>query len=239
MPPSHHHHHRSLSLESAHSSSPRSPSPPSQTFHSSILPHSIPTPALLESVAGAAHYSGVKVDPEALKHRRASMDRRSSANESVKADHQRIMADLKELYCCRPTVEIFERSWNKDAVFEDPLSYCKGYNEYAAQAPYFLSDWCLQPKLFSKSETLSTRIMSSTSSPNRLVFAQKQEYTPRLFGRKKVIDSIIVVDLDREEKILRLVDQWDGKVPTWFGSHTLRRANAKVAPWLVHVPKQA
>ncbi len=151
MPPNHHHHHRSLSLESAHSSSPRSPSPPSQTFHSSILPHSIPTPALLESVAGAAHYSGVKVDPEALKHRRASMDRRSSANEPVKADHQRIMADLKELYCCRPTVEIFERSWNKDAVFEvcchlvcvrrlwihflqDPLSYCKGYNEYAAQA---------------------------------------------------------------------------------------------------------
>ncbi|KAK0483440.1 hypothetical protein IW261DRAFT_1561265 [Armillaria novae-zelandiae] len=217
MPPNHHHHHRSLSLESAHSSSPRSPSPPSQTFHSSILPHSIPTPALLESVAGAAHYSGVKVDPEALKHRRASMDRRSSANEPVKADHQRIMADLKELYCCRPTVEIFERSWNKDAVFE----------------------WFALPKLFSKSETLSTRIMSSTSSPNRLVFAQKQEYTPRLFGRKKVIDSIIVVDLDREEKIVRLVDQWDGKVPTWFGSHTLRRANAKVAPWLVHVPKHA
>ncbi|PBK77956.1 hypothetical protein ARMSODRAFT_946796 [Armillaria solidipes] len=237
MPPNHHHHHhhhhhRSLSLESAHSSSPRSPSPPSQTFHSSILPHSIPTPALLESVAGAAHYSGVKVDPESLKHKRASMDRRSSTNEPVKADHQRIMADLKELYCCRPTVEIFERSWNKDAVFEDPLSYCKGYNEYAAQ-------WFALPKLFSKSETLSTRIMSSTSSPNRLVFAQKQEYTPRLFGRKKVIDSIIVVDLDREEKILRLVDQWDGKVPTWFGSHTLRRANAKVAPWLVHVPKQA
>ncbi|KAK0210569.1 hypothetical protein DFS33DRAFT_1370990 [Desarmillaria ectypa] len=226
MPPNHHHHHRSLSLESAHSTSPRSPSPPSQTFHSSILPHSIPTPALLESVAGAAHYSGIKVDPEALKHRRASMERRESCNnEPVKADHQRIMADLKELYCCRPTVEIFERSWNKNAVFEDPLSYCKGYNEYAAQ-------W------FALSETLSTRIMSSTSFPNRLVYAQKQEYTARLFGRKKVIDSIIVVDLDREEKIVRLVDQWDGKVPTWFGSHTLRRANAKIAPWLIHVPKQ-
>ncbi|KAK0199206.1 hypothetical protein DFS33DRAFT_1388906 [Desarmillaria ectypa] len=111
MPPNHHHHHRSLSLESAHSTSPRSPSPPSQTFHSSILPHSIPTPALLESVAGAAHYSGIKVDPEALKHRRG---------------------ELEGTYCCRPTVEIFERSWNKNAVFEDPLSYCKGYNEYAA-----------------------------------------------------------------------------------------------------------
>ncbi|KAG7452691.1 uncharacterized protein BT62DRAFT_18530 [Guyanagaster necrorhizus] len=234
MPPSHHHHHhRSLSRGSTRSLSPRSPSPPSQTFHSSILPHPIPTPALVESVAGAAHYSGVKVDPETLKHRRASIDRReTSTNEPVKADHQRIMADLKELYCCRPTMEIFERSWNKDAVFEDPLSYCKGYKEYAAQ-------WFVLPKLCSKSETLSTRIMSSTSSPNRLVFAQKQEYTARLFGHKKVIDSIVVVDLDREEKIVRLVDQWDGKVPTWFGSHTLRRANAKVVPWLVHVPKQA
>ena len=54
---------------------------------------------------------------------------------------------------------------------------------------------------------------------------------------RQVIESIIVVDLDEDEKIVKLVDQWDGTLPTWFGSHTLRRINAKVAPWLVHVPK--
>jgi len=30
----------------------------------------------------------------------------------------RIMADLKELYCCRPSKEIFERTWRPDAIFE-------------------------------------------------------------------------------------------------------------------------
>lgn len=39
-------------------------------------------------------------------------------------------------------------------------------------------------KLFSKSETTSTRVMSSTTSPNRLVFAQTQVYSSRLLGKK-------------------------------------------------------
>lgn len=43
---------------------PQPPSPtlnlPTQTYHSSLLPRSIPTPALLDSVAGGAHYSGVE-----------------------------------------------------------------------------------------------------------------------------------------------------------------------------------
>lgn len=33
--------------------------------------------------------------------------------------------------------------------------------------------------------------MSSTHHPNRLVFYQSQEYTTRLFGRKKVIEYSI------------------------------------------------
>lgn len=101
---------------SHHSPPPRSPSPPSQTFHPTIP--TVPTPALLESVAGGAHYSGIRVDPEGL-HK--SRRRRSSVQygpEDINSDHRQIMDDLKELYCCRPTREIFERSWRKDAIFE-------------------------------------------------------------------------------------------------------------------------
>jgi len=55
-----------------------------------------------------------------------------------------------------------------------------------------------------------------------------------------VIESIIVVDLDENDKIIRLVDQWDGKdLPSWFGASFLRLLNAKVAPWLFHAPKLA
>jgi hypothetical protein len=129
------------------SSSPRSPSPPSQTYYPSIL--TVPTPALVESAAGGAHYSGVKVDSEMLlKHRRNSSFKQHT---DIKHYHQRILDDLTELYCCRPSQEIFERSWHRDAEFEvhslsfppesasylaiiqDPLSKCKGYDEYAAQ----------------------------------------------------------------------------------------------------------
>ena len=55
---------------------------------------------------------------------------------------------------------------------------------------------------------------------------------------RKIIESISVVDMDENEKIIRLVDQWDGQeMPNWFGSSFLRVLNAKVTPWLIRVPK--
>ncbi|KAF9264885.1 hypothetical protein L218DRAFT_862445 [Marasmius fiardii PR-910] len=221
---------------SGHSHTARPASPPSQTFHPSILPRSVPTPALVESVASAAHYSGARVDTETTAHRRSSSQRRSSSHHDVKEEHRKVLEDLKELYECRPTTELLKRSWDENAVFEDPLVSCKGYHEYAAQV-------CdSQPKLFSKSETLSTRIMSSTNAPNRLVYSQKQEYTFRYLAFDhlglNVINSIITIDLDDSNRIIRLVEQWDGKdLPTRFGSGLLRRANAKVTPWIVRIPK--
>jgi len=189
----------------------------------------MPTPALVESAAGGAHYSGVKVDPETLlKHRRNSSLKQ---HKDIEHYHQHILEDLTELYCCRPTREIFERSWHRDAEFEDPLSKCKGFDEYAAQ-------WFAMPKFFSHSEQVSKRVMSSTNEPNRLIYHQVQEYTTRWLKKKKTIESVIVVDMDQNEKIIRLVDQWDGQeLPNWFGASFLRVLNAKVTPWLIHVPK--
>jgi hypothetical protein len=55
---------------------------------------------------------------------------------------------------------------------------------------------------------------------------------------EKVMESIVTIDLDENEKITRLVDQWDGKEPpTRYGAYWARRANARLLPWLVHVPK--
>jgi len=209
---------------------PRSPTSPTITYHPSLFPANIPTPALLESAVGGAHYSGVKIERDTRKLRRDSSGKRTS-HLQVNGDHQRVLHDLKELYCCRPTREILERRWRPDARFEDHFCQCTGFDEYAAQ-------WYAMPKWFSKSETVSTRVLSSTKSPNRLVYAQTQEYIMRLMGRKKTVKSIIVVDLDDDEKIIRLVDQLDGKdLPTRFGASWLRIMHAKVIPWLVHVPK--
>ena len=92
-----------------------SPPLPTQTHHPSII---VPTLALVESVAGAAHYSGTNVDPDSIKRRRGSREKHSSHHENVEREHQRVLDDLHELYCCRPTSEIFDRTWRRDAVFE-------------------------------------------------------------------------------------------------------------------------
>lgn len=89
---------------------------PTQTYHSSILPSSIPIPALVDSAAGGAHYAGVKVDGgSAMRHRRSSSQQHHT---ELNHEHRRVLDDLTELYCCRPTLEIFERSWSNDAEFQ-------------------------------------------------------------------------------------------------------------------------
>jgi len=128
---------------------PRSPPSPTLTFHPSILPANIPTPALLESVAGGAHYSGVKIERDTSKIRRSSSGKHTS-HMQIKGDHQQVLDDLTELYCCRPTREILERRWRPDARFEvrriwlidctglneyfqNSLCQCTGFDQYAAQ----------------------------------------------------------------------------------------------------------
>ena len=49
---------------------------PSLTYHNSLLPRSIPTPALLDSALGGAHYSGAS-GVESVNERRRSMRRLS------------------------------------------------------------------------------------------------------------------------------------------------------------------
>ncbi|KAG5639594.1 hypothetical protein H0H81_010796 [Sphagnurus paluster] len=200
-------HRRTLSRESTGSNPPRSPSPTTLTYHPTILP--IPTPALVESVAGAAHYSGVRLEHmSSLKRRRSSHDA-GDVHTQLKPSHQRVLEDLRELYECRPTLEIFERSWNKNAEFEVRFFESLGYI-------YLRS-----------SRTLCRSVMATLT------------YTTRLIKRQKIINSIVIVDLDEDEKIIRMVDQWDGKeLPSWFGAHFLRVLNAKVTPWLVSVPKR-
>ena len=68
----------------------------------------------------------------------------------------------------------------------------------------------LQPKVFSKSETVSSRILSSTKTPNRIIYAQSQEYTLRLIGTKKV--SLYTLGLFCVYSLILLWRCVDGKI---------------------------
>ncbi|KAI5899978.1 uncharacterized protein SCHCODRAFT_02606647 [Schizophyllum commune H4-8] len=220
-----HSHAHSLSPEARR---PRSPSPgkPCSTFHPSLLP--VPTPSLVSSAASGARYTGGKVHSS---HRRSISHDHSEVHTELHADHERVLHDLKELYSGRPSPEIFERSWHPLAIFEDPYSKCKGITEIAAQ-------WYAMTKFLSNAEIISARVMSSTRHPNRLVFAQTVAYTYRYVGTTKTVSSIVIVDLDDKDRVIRLVDQWDGEAPpTHYGAELLRRGFGKLGPWLFRVPK--
>jgi len=188
---------------------------------------SLPTPGLLSSLAGAAHYTG---NPKFSKQDalRASFGARDVILEDQR---KQTLDDVLELFGAHPSLEIFERSWHHDAVFEDPWTKCVGYKEYTAQ-------WFSLPRVIPHSITLQHRVLSSTHNPHRIVFDQTQEYTIRFLRRKKIIQSLVTLELDEDGKIIRMEDRWNGEeMPRRWGAMWLRRLNGKTMPLFVRVPK--
>ncbi|KAH7889779.1 hypothetical protein F5I97DRAFT_1924298 [Phlebopus sp. FC_14] len=202
------------------------------THHASTIPMPGP-PKVAHSAAGGAHYTGASITTAGT--RRTELGEASRAPQPGKdgqTSRERIMNDLRELYCCRPTKAIFERTWHPEAMYEDPLIKCHGRSEYEAM-------WHVMPKLFSKSETISSRVLTSTRVPNRIICSQTQEYTLRLIGRKQRIESMITLDLDETDRIIQMEDKWYGKeLPTRYGALLARRLHGQVAPWVTKVPKE-
>jgi len=210
---------------------------PTQTYHTSLLPRSIPTMAMLDSAVGGAHYSGV----ESVNERRRSMRRHSDVvnsptsspsarRQSVQAEpnpvHLTVLDDIKDMYEGYATKEMLQKRWRKDAEYEDPFTRCKGLHEIAPQ-------WYALPRIYTKLAVTGRRVLSSTEHPNRLIMWQKHEYNIRVTGSKKVAESILVIDFDEEGKIARMVDQRRGvDPPTRWGAQQLRRLNGRVVPWV-------
>lgn len=96
--------------------------------------------------------------------------------------------------------------------YQDPLMCAHGYHEYAPQ-------WHGLPKVFSHSETIEYRLLSSTHNPNRITYYQTQQYTLRLFGIKYNLESIVVIGLDDDDMITKVEDKWSGHDhPTRYGA---------------------
>ena len=189
----------------------------------------LPTPGMLASLAGAAHYTG---NPQYSKQEAA---RASFGSKQVVLEDQRkqTVEDVLELFCAHPSLEIFDRSWNRDAVFEDPWTKCVGYKEYTAQ-------WFSLPRVVAQSTTVQYRVLSSTHHPHRIVVDQTQQYTLRYIKRKRTIHSLVFLELDEQGKIIKMEDRWNGEEPPRkWGALWLRRLNGKTAHLFVRVPRPA
>jgi hypothetical protein len=136
------------------------------------------------------------------------------------------MEDLKAMYEGHSTKEMVQNRWGKDATYEDPYTRCKGLSEIAPQ-------WYALPRMYTKLAITGRRVLASTENPNRLIMWQKHEYTVRVTGSKKVVESILVIDFDGDGKIVRMVDQRQGEdPPTRWGVQHLRRLNGRMVPWV-------
>ncbi|KAF8323144.1 hypothetical protein DL93DRAFT_631388 [Clavulina sp. PMI_390] len=186
-------------MSSTHGAHGGHASPPASAgYHNTTMP----TVGLITALPGAAHFSGGTSDIAAHTKFRPTF---ADGEDRTQLDpiRQQILNDTLQLFCARPTLEIFELHWRRDAIFEDPLRQCKGYKEYTAQ-------WFSLPKVVSSSRTISHRVLASTSSPSRIVYSQTQEYTMRITKRKKVVQSMVVIHLDNNNKITMLEDKWKG-----------------------------
>ncbi|PWN48260.1 hypothetical protein IE53DRAFT_370776 [Violaceomyces palustris] len=138
-----------------------------------------------------------------------------------------LIQDSQDLFCAKPSREIFHRSWNPQATFEDPICIAKGFREYAAQ-------WYSMPKIFSHSKTLS---WSPTKvDEEEIRFQQVQLYRVRGLGLEKVMESTVVLRLDEKGRIVSFQDRWDHKpLPNGRVSGFFRRLNARLVPYFVKV----
>jgi hypothetical protein len=106
-----------------------------------------------------------------------------------------------------------------------------GYSEYAAK-------WYNMPHLLRES-LISHHVVSSTYNPDRITYQQEQTYTPPGPGAKKVVKrSLVVIELDEQNKITHLHHMWDGdENPKRWGALALRRLHGMILPWFVSVPR--
>lgn len=59
------------------------------------------------------------------------------------------------------------------------------------------------------SKTLATEVVES--EPDRIIFKLRQEYTPKVLGVGKAVNSLVTLTLDREDKIKYHKDMWNEK----------------------------
>ena len=64
--------------------------------------------------------------------------------------------------------------------------YVKHFSAYMTTANSDYAGHTYQPKFFSESVTIASRVLQSSYGPNRIILTQTQEYVLRMLGVKRV-----------------------------------------------------
>ena len=133
---------------------------------------------------------------------------------------QQLVTNIVKLYSNEGSPELVRKVYSTDnnMSFEDPISHAIGFKQV-------LSQWYSLQKIFAVSITEDVNILEN--SPNLLRFKLDQVYTFKKPAKSKSMSSVVVLELDNNDKVINHKDLWNGKeLPKKI--HFLRRINAKI-----------
>ncbi|KAG9295408.1 hypothetical protein G9A89_013437 [Geosiphon pyriformis] len=145
-------------------------------------------------------------------------------------EREQLVSYVLDLYQCKPTKEKFN-FYSENALFEDPISYAVGLANVKAQ-------FYAMPKVFAKSTADSYKIVKNEEKSIEIDL--RVIYTLALFKKDIAVNSLAVLDLNDEGKIVRHADLWDGKPLRKEGifgtiSMFLRKTNATVVSTFMQI----
>jgi len=117
-------------------------------------------------------------------------------------NHQKtIIGSVLDLFAGRPSLAKLQL-WKDDATFTDPLTIAEGRKQYEAQ-------WYGLQTAFSEIERLNHEVKSSG---NPIMMDLSQRYKVKGIGKEQTVNSVVEIHTDGE-KISKVADKWDGKLP--------------------------
>ncbi|KAB2098850.1 hypothetical protein AG0111_0g12860 [Alternaria gaisen] len=149
-------------------------------------------------------------DPVALTHNADESQNNSSGvdyephpENSIKlnSEREKIVQSICNLYSGSASEDDM-MVYGKEAVYDDPWSYCDTRYKIAGQ-------WYGIPKLMKSSRTIKTEVLSS--KPDEIIFKLQQEYTPKPMPISKKVNSLITLTLDQDGKVRYHKDMWNEK----------------------------
>ncbi|KAI7553941.1 hypothetical protein KC331_g889 [Hortaea werneckii] len=145
----------------------------------------------------------------------------------LSSQQQTLVGSVLDLFAGRPSLAKLGL-WKDDAEFTDPLTVAKGRGKYEAQ-------WYGLQAVFSEIERLSHEVKSSG---NPIVMDMSTRYVVKGLGKEQKINSVVEIHTEGD-KITKVADMWDGKLPDGAISNAFRHLNAVSVPKMVSVPKNA
>ncbi|PBP15871.1 hypothetical protein BUE80_DR013356, partial [Diplocarpon rosae] len=156
-----------------------------------------------------------------------STDIQTATGVELSGKQRVLVGSVLDLFKGKPTHQKMSL-WSDDATFADPLTNAQGRKQYEAQ-------WWGLKAAFSEIEQLHHSV---TSAGNPITLDLKTRYKVKGIGAEKIIQSVIKIHTsEATEKIVKVEDRWDGKIPEGAVATAFRNLNSVVVPIVVSVPK--